>query len=135
MDNYLARLNTKTRLFVWLAVLSNVLGNALLRLGMSAMGRIGSFAPGAYLHAFVSPLVVGGVCALLVSMLAEMALMSWADLSYVLPVTALAYVLTAMVGSLFLAEQVPLPHWLGILMLTAGAALAPRWATCCNAPP
>ena len=34
--------------------------------------------------------------------------MSWADLSYILPVTAIGYVLSALAGKLFLAEHISL---------------------------
>ena len=36
-----------------------------------------------------------------------MALLSWADLSYVLPVTAIGYVLVALVGRVFLQSRSP----------------------------
>jgi uncharacterized membrane protein len=56
-------------------------------------------------------------------MLARMALLSWADLSYVLPVTSIGYVLTAVVGRIFLGEQVTPQRWLGTVLIMAGTAL------------
>jgi len=44
-----------------------------------------------------------------------MALLSWADLSYVLPVTSVGYVLAALAGRLFLSEQVSPARWAGDL--------------------
>ena len=52
-----------------------------------------------------------------------MTLLSWADLSYVLPVTAIGYVLVALVGRLFLAEQISIKRWAGIGLIVAGVAL------------
>jgi uncharacterized membrane protein len=52
-----------------------------------------------------------------------MTLLSWADLSYVLPVTAIGYVLVALVGWLLLGEQIPLKRWAGIVLIVAGVAL------------
>ena len=46
--------------------------------------------------------------------------LSWADLTYVLPATAFGYVLTALLASLLLHENVTLAHWLGIALITAG---------------
>ncbi len=43
-----------------------------------------------------------------------MALLSWADLSYVLPVTSIGYVLVALMGKLLLHEQITLKRWAGI---------------------
>jgi drug/metabolite transporter (DMT)-like permease len=52
-----------------------------------------------------------------------MALLSWADLSYVLPVTSMAYVLVALVGRFVLHEAVSMAHWSGILLIMIGVAL------------
>ena len=52
-----------------------------------------SGGPAAYAKAFFSPLVLLGVTLLIVWMLSRMTLMSWADLSYILPITAMGYVL------------------------------------------
>ena len=56
-------------------------------------------------------------------MLSRMALMSWADLSFVLPVTSLGYVLSAAMGQLFLAEHVSPQRWSGTILIVAGTAL------------
>jgi uncharacterized membrane protein len=56
-------------------------------------------------------------------MMSRMTLLSWADLSYVLPVTAIGYALVALVGRVFLAEQIPLKRWAGIALIVAGVAL------------
>ena len=42
-----------------------------------------------------------------------MTLLSWADLSYVLPVTSIGYVLTAFLGKYFFAEQITWQRWFG----------------------
>jgi drug/metabolite transporter (DMT)-like permease len=55
-----------------------------------------------------------------------MALLSWADLTYVLPVTALGYVLTVLAGRVLLAEQVSGQRWAGTLMIVAGVSLVGR---------
>jgi len=56
-------------------------------------------------------------------LLSHMALLSWADLSYVLPVTSIAYVLVALVGRFLLHEHVSLTRWLGVTLIMAGVAL------------
>ena len=67
-------------------------------------------------------LAVFGVSLLILWLLARMTLLSWADLTYVLPVTALGYVLTALVAHLFLHEQVSLSRWAGIALIIAGVS-------------
>jgi uncharacterized membrane protein len=56
-------------------------------------------------------------------MLSRMALLSWADLSYVLPVTSIGYVLTAIAGRVFLNEDISAIRWAGTLFIVAGTAL------------
>ena len=43
---------------------------------------------------------------LILWLLSRMTLLSWADLSYVLPVTSIGYVLVALAGELFLHEAI-----------------------------
>ena len=52
------------------------------------------------------PWVALGVLLLILWMLSRMALLSWADLSYVLPVTSIGYVLVALAGRVLLNEQI-----------------------------
>ena len=52
-----------------------------------------------------------------------MALMSWADLSFVQPVTAVGYILAALLGKVFLNETVTTREWIGTLFIFAGASI------------
>lgn len=128
MEEYLRRISLKTKLFIMIAVLSNVLGNSLLSIGLHSGAAISSFSPWNYLQALVHPVVAAGVLMLALSMFSQMALMSWADLSYILPVTAAGYVLSALVGQIFLNDHVPLMHWVGIGLITAGVGLVSQTA-------
>jgi drug/metabolite transporter (DMT)-like permease len=106
-----------------------VIGNIALSRGMHRMGAVLSFSPLPYLHALLNPWVAAGVVILAFWMLADLALLSRADLSYVLPVTALAYVLIAILGRFFLNERISLTHWAGIVVITTGAMLVGRTPT------
>ena len=104
----------KARLLTVVVVISNVAGNLLLSLGLKSE------------NGFVWPLVGGGVALLILWTLARMTLMSWADLSYILPITAIGYVLSAVAGKLFLSEQISLMRWSGTLLIVAGIVLVGR---------
>jgi uncharacterized membrane protein len=52
-----------------------------------------------------------------------MALLSWADLSYVLPVTSIGYVVVALIGKVMLHESITGRRWAGIGLIVAGVAL------------
>ena len=67
-----------------------------------------------------------GVALLIVWLLSQMTLLSWADLSYVLPVTSVGYVLVALVGRFFLHEADHAGRWAGIGLIMAGVVLVSR---------
>jgi uncharacterized membrane protein len=114
---------TKTRVVTAVVVISNVLGDSILRAGLQQVGSLVSKPPVAYITALFNPLVALGVSMLILWMLSHMALVSWADLSYVLPVTSIGYALVALCGKIFLHEQVSLPRWAGIFLIVVGVTL------------
>jgi uncharacterized membrane protein len=118
----------KTRIFTAVVVLSNVLGNFSLTWGMRQVGRVLTLSPWPYIAALFNPWVALGVSLLIVWLISQMTLLSWADLSYVLPVTSIGYVLVALVGRFFLHEEITLGRWLGIGLITAGVMLVSRTA-------
>jgi uncharacterized membrane protein len=117
------RLRLKTWIVTVIVILANVLGNSSLSWGLKQRGTALAFSPRQYLAAILSRWVCLGIGLLILWMLSRMALLSWADLSYVLPVTALGYVLTALAGKLFLGEQVSPQRWMGTLLIVAGTIL------------
>jgi uncharacterized membrane protein len=52
-----------------------------------------------------------------------MALLSWADLSYVIPVTSVGFVLNAVMGAVFLNETITPLRWVGTLCIVGGTVL------------
>jgi drug/metabolite transporter (DMT)-like permease len=119
MESETARLRLKTWICATVVVLSNVFGNFFLKRGMPPELP----TPLAYITALFQPWVALGVALLILWMMSRMALLSWADLSYVLPVTSVGYVLVALVGKVLLAEQITGKRWAGILLIMAGVAL------------
>ena len=121
-------LRLKTRFFTALVVLSSVCGNFSLSWGMRQVGRMVSVSPLAYVQAVFNPWVALGISLLMLWLFSHMTLLSWADLSYVLPVTSIGYVLSAMAGKVFLHEEISRWRWAGILLIVAGVALVARTA-------
>jgi len=119
MDHELARLRAKTWVCGTVVVLSNVAGNFFMKRGMPE--RLDG--PLDYILALFHPWVTLGVLLMVLWMLGRMALLSWADLSYVLPVTSIGYVLVALAGKVFLHEQISARRWSGIVLIVAGVAL------------
>jgi len=130
MTSPVKALQLKTRIFTAIVVLTNVLGNSFLSRGMQSVGELLSLSPLPYIRALFNPWVAVGVSLLIVWLLSHMALLSWADLSYVLPMTSIAYVLVALVGRFLLHEHVSPARWVGVTLIMAGVTLvghtAPR---------
>jgi drug/metabolite transporter (DMT)-like permease len=114
-----ARLRIKTWTCAVVVICANVFGNFFLKLGMPAELP----TPLDYITVLFRPTVALGVALLILWLLSRMALLSWADLSYVLPVTSIGYVLVAVVGRVFLNEQITGRRWAGILLIMLGVAL------------
>jgi drug/metabolite transporter (DMT)-like permease len=98
-------------------------GNLSLAWGMKHFPQTMSANPLPYLRAMLDPFVALGVVALILALLTRMALFSLADLSFILPVTAVGYIIAAFLGKTFLHETVTPQSWTGTLLIVAGAAL------------
>jgi uncharacterized membrane protein len=108
-------------LFLFIAL--KAAGNLSLAWGMKHFPQAMSANPIPYIQAMFNPFVALGVLALILALLMRMALLSLADLSYVLPVTAIGYVIAALMGKTFLSETVSGQRWLGTALIFVGAAL------------
>ena len=47
----------------------------------------------------------------------------WADLSFILPMTGVGYILAAVLGAWLLKEPVSAARWMGVLLIFAGTSL------------
>ena len=106
------------------------LGNVLLGKGMQGMGPMQNLAAPGLVAYFLKALTSGwiwlGVGSLLVFFVSYLLVLSWADYSYVMPVTALGYVLAPLLAHLLLGEVVPGARWVGALFIFLGVALVGR---------
>jgi uncharacterized membrane protein len=111
-------MNGKTAALVAVVVVSNVGGNFALKRGMDSAGvDAGLIGPLAH------PLVVLGISILILWTISRIKLFEMADLSWVVPVTSIGYVLTAAVGAIFLSEHITAARWVGTVLIVAGASL------------
>jgi len=119
MTSETARLRAKSWICAAVVILSNVWGNFFLKSGVPPQLD----TPLDYITVLFRPMVALGVVLLILWMASRMALLSWADLSYVLPVTSVGYVLVALAGRVLLHEQISARRWTGIALIMAGVAL------------
>jgi drug/metabolite transporter (DMT)-like permease len=117
----------KTKICLLIIILANALGNVVLRYGMQQVGNIASYSPWALilssLKAMSNPFVLVGVGLLIIFFIAHMIVLSWADLSYVLPMTSLGYIMVTVLGWLWLGEKVSFVRWVGIAVITVGVMM------------
>jgi uncharacterized membrane protein len=118
----------KTRILTVIVVLTQVLGDYFLSRGLHQVGSLVDKPPLAFIVAFLNPWVALGVTLLILWLFSHMVLLSWADLSYVLPVTSIGYVLIAITGRFFLHEAVSPMRWCGVFLIVAGVILVGRTA-------
>ena len=107
-----------------LVIALNNFGNLILASGMRRLPETVGTNPLGYLAAMFDPEVALGIVLLIGWTLTRMALLSWTDLSFVLPATATGYVLNMALSQTFLHETVDAQQWAGAMLITAGAALA-----------
>jgi drug/metabolite transporter (DMT)-like permease len=70
------------------------------------------------IEALFNPWVALGTVILIVFFVSLMDALSWADLTYVMPATALGYVLTALASSWILHEHVSIYRWMGVVVIS-----------------
>jgi uncharacterized membrane protein len=99
-------------------VVLNAAGNFALAVGMKRTA-----AGAGPVLALLEPAAMGGIVLLIAWMLLRLRLLQIADLSFVLPLTAVGYILNAAMGAAFLGEHVSLARWAGAALITGGAAL------------
>ena len=111
----------KTAALLAAVILSNVIGNFIIGWGMKhGPAELGP------IRSLLQPAVIAGILLLIAWTLLRLRLLGLRDLSWVLPVTSVGYVLNALMGAVFLGETVSAWRWTGTALIMAGAALVGR---------
>lgn len=120
----------KTFFFVLIAVAIGGAGHILLSKGMRTIGDITEAGPGMFfpmvLRAVTNHWVILGVAMQAAFFFAYLMLLSRAKLTLILPMTAMDYVVVAVLAQFFLGEAVSMTRWTGIGFVTAGVLLISR---------
>ena len=124
-------LEPKTRRHTYLLlgamVFFSSIGNVLLSKGMKQVGEVVDFSPVAllaiFLKTFMNSSIWLGIFSLLLFFVSYLLLLSWADLSYVQPASAIGYAMVALLGYVLLGESVSPTRWMGVLFICGGVAL------------
>jgi uncharacterized membrane protein len=121
---------TKTYVLLFLMVLLGSVGNTILSKGMKDAGDLDishfSSVMGAAVRVLTSGEIWAGIVMMLGFMVCHMLVLSWADYSFVMPFSAIAYALVPLLAYIFLREQVSTARWIGIVLIVFGVVLINR---------
>lgn len=113
-----------------LIVVLQVVGNVSLSRGMRHVGALEEVTPqaifGFCIRTVTDPWVLIGVTLLIGFFIMYLTALSRLDLSYVLPMTASTYILTALFAWLVLGESVSINRWAGTAVVSIGILLVGR---------
>ncbi len=107
-------------------MLSASIGDTCLGRGMKDFGPVSIHHLGSLFVAVANPWVITGILLLLCFFASYLTALSWADLSFVLPSTALGYVVVALLSRFWLHEHISPFRWAGILLIVAGVGFVTR---------
>jgi drug/metabolite transporter (DMT)-like permease len=99
------------------------IGDSFLARGMKEVGSIDVHHLTHVLAALANPWVVAGIFFLLAFMSSYMTALSFADLTYVLPATAIGYVNMTLLSIFWLHEHVSLARWAGVACIVLGVGV------------
>jgi drug/metabolite transporter (DMT)-like permease len=117
----------KTIIVAFVAALSAAVGETILSYAMKRSGQVDVTESSHWVNLILSvvrnPYVFAGVLFLGVYFFLYLIALSWADLSFVLPLTAVSYIFAAFLAKFFLGEDVSWLRWVGTIVIIAGITL------------
>lgn len=105
-------------LFLWSAILTSVLGQALLK-----AGALGQSAARGFLPQVFDPRTLGGLALYGLAALLYTAALRRIPLSIALPCTASSYIAAVLIGHAFFGESISLAQWTAVLIIGCGVVL------------
>jgi drug/metabolite transporter (DMT)-like permease len=107
-------------------VLTAPLGDFFLSLGMKKIGPVSLSHITTLFAAVWTPRILIGIALLIGFFASYLSALSWADLSYIYPATAMGNVIMALLAKFCLHEPISISRWAGILLITAGVGFVAR---------
>lgn len=116
-----------TAVMIALVVLGGSVGDVFITKGMKQVGEIATLNArellGIARRTLANRWFLGGLFFMALSFFSFLAVLSWADLSLVLPATSISFVITTVGAKLYLNERISPVRWAGILLVCVGVAL------------
>lgn len=119
--------NTRTAMFLTIAVLANSFGNLLLALAVNRLPAFAQVSLGQYLSSAAhDPFLIPGIVLTATYAFVQLWMFSWADLSFVVPCIASSYIISTLLAEFILGERIQLIRWMGVLLICFGVFLVAR---------
>jgi len=116
-----------TAVMVLMVVLTDAAGDVLLTRGMKQVGDVSAVKrfkiPATMKRIVANPNILLGAASQTVSFFSFLTVLSWANLSFVVPATAIVYAVTVVGARFFLKERIDPVRWAGTLLVCLGVAL------------
>jgi drug/metabolite transporter (DMT)-like permease len=116
------RLTSRQYLILALVSVCAPLGDTFLARGMKVMPSISVAHPGTLVAAVFTPWIGAGIALLICFFSSYLNALSWADLTYVMPATALGNVIVELLSRFWLREAVSAERWAGVALVTLGVS-------------
>ncbi|MGO9380183.1 MAG: EamA family transporter [Dissulfurispiraceae bacterium] len=117
----------KTFVVILFATLSASIGEVLMSYGMKRGGEIDLTVPSQWVGLILSvvrnPYVLSGVVLLSIFFFLYLASLSWADISFVMPLTAMSFIFAALMAKFVLKEDVSWFRWIGTIVIVVGIVI------------
>lgn len=114
-------------LLVALVVIPGTVGDLLNSYGMKRHGEVADWTPRGLLRLgwqlLRNPYIMAGIPAMAISFFALMSLISAANLSFAIPITASSYIVETALAKWILGERVDWRRWVGTTLVAIGVAL------------
>jgi drug/metabolite transporter (DMT)-like permease len=114
------RLTFEQFLILAFVSISVPLGDACLSRGMTSLPAISLAHPFSLVSAVFTPWIALGIALLIGYFASYLTALSWADLTYVMPATAMGNVIVALLAHFWLHEEISWQRWLGVVLITVG---------------
>ena len=116
--------HAKTYALVAMMIVFGSVGNVLLRVGMKDVGEIKDLSilvlPHLFIQVFGNGWIWLGIGSLLLNLACFLLVLTWADYSFVSPVSGLGYGFVTFLGYTLLGEAVTGVRWAGIAFICLG---------------
>ena len=115
-------LSARQYLILAFVSISAPLGDTCLSRGMTHMPPVTLAHPLALITAVFTPWIALGIALLIGFFASYLTALSWADLTFVLPATALGNMIVEVLARFWLHEPVSVERWIGVTLITVGVA-------------